>query len=31
MSSRETFADGAIEVSKWMKKQTDGLYNMDDL
>lgn len=31
VSSRETFADGAIEVSKWMKKQTNGLYNMDDL
>ena len=29
-SSREPFADGAIEVSKWMVKQTNGLYSMDD-
>ena len=28
--SREPFADGAIEVSKWMVKQTNGLYDMDD-
>lgn len=30
VSSRETFADGAIEVSKWIVKQENGLYNMDD-
>lgn len=30
VSSRETFADGAIEVSVWTAKQTNGLYNMDD-
>ena len=30
-SSREPFADGAIEVSKWLVKQTNGLYDMDDL
>lgn len=29
-SSRESFADGAIEVSKWTIKQTNGLYGMDD-
>jgi len=30
VSSREPFADGAIEVSKWMINRTNGLYNMDD-
>lgn len=30
VSSRETFADGAIEVAKWIVKQTNGLYGMDD-
>ena len=30
VSSKEPFADGAIEVSKWILKQTCGLYNMDD-
>ena len=30
VSSRETFADGAIEVSIWTAKQTNGLYNMDN-
>lgn len=30
VSSREPFADGAIEVSKWIVNQTNGLYNMDD-
>lgn len=30
VSSRETFADGAIEVSIWTARQTNGLYNMDD-
>ncbi len=30
VSSRETFADGAIEVAKWTIKQDNGLYNMDD-
>lgn len=30
VSSRETFADGAIEVSMWMKEQVNGIYNMDD-
>ena len=29
-SSREPFADGAIEISKWIVKQTNGLYDMDD-
>ena len=29
-SSREPFADGAIEVSKWTVNQTNGLYDMDD-
>ncbi len=29
VSSRETFADGAIEVSVWTAKQTNGLYDMD--
>lgn len=30
VSSRDPFADGAIEVSKWIINQTNGLYNMDD-
>ena len=30
VSSRETFADGAIEVSIWTVKQANGFYNMDD-
>lgn len=30
VSSRETFADGAIEVSIWMVEQKPALYNMDD-
>lgn len=30
VSSREPFVDGAIEVSKWIINQTNGLYNMDD-
>lgn len=30
VSSREAFADGAIEVSIWTARQTNGLYNMDD-
>lgn len=30
VSSREPFADGAIEVSKWLVTQTNGLYSMDD-
>ncbi len=30
VSSREPFADGAIEVSKWILNQTNGLYTMDD-
>jgi len=30
VSSRETFADGAIEVAIWTTKQKNGLYNMDD-
>lgn len=30
VSSRETFADGAIEVAIWTLKQANGLYNMDD-
>ena len=30
VSSREPFADGAIEVSKWLINQNNGLYNMDD-
>lgn len=29
VSSRETFADGAIEVAMWMTKQEKGFYNMD--
>lgn len=30
VSSRESFADGAIEVAVWTVKQKNGLYNMDD-
>ena len=30
VSSREPFADGAIEISKWIINQTNGLYTMDD-
>lgn len=30
VSSRNTFADGAIEVSKWTINKSNGLYNMDD-
>lgn len=30
VSSREPFADGAIEMSKWIIKQAKGLYGMDD-
>ena len=30
VSSRESFFDGAIEVSKWIINQANGLYNMDD-
>lgn len=30
VSSRETFADGAIAVSMWLVTQANGLYNMDD-
>lgn len=30
VSSREAFADGAIEISKWLTGQSNGLYNMDD-
>jgi len=30
VSSRETFADGAIEVSCWLLNQQNGMYNMDD-
>ena len=30
VSSRETFADGAIETTIWTAKQVCGLYNMDD-
>lgn len=30
VSSRETFANGAIEVAIWTAKQANGLYNMDD-
>lgn len=29
VSSRETFADGTIEVSVWTAKQTNGLYDMN--
>lgn len=30
VSSREPFADGAIEMSKWIIKQAKGLYGMND-
>lgn len=30
VSSRETFADGAIEAAAWTLRQKNGLYNMDD-
>ena len=30
VSSRETFADGAIEVSCWLVNRENGMYNMDD-
>ena len=30
VSSREPFADGAIEVMKWIVPQSNGLYDMDD-
>ena len=30
VSSRETFANGAIETAIWTTKQNVGLYNMDD-
>lgn len=30
VSSRETFADGAIEVLEWTAKQANGLYDMDN-
>ncbi len=30
VSSRETFADGAIETAIWTANQINGLYNMDD-
>lgn len=30
VSSRETFADGAIEVAKWIVKQENGFYHMND-
>ena len=30
VSSRETFADGAIEVAEWIVKQERGFYNMED-
>ena len=30
VSSREPFSDGAIEVSKWVVNQKNGLYGMDD-
>lgn len=31
VSSRETFADGAIKAAIWTVKQSNGLYNMEDL
>jgi len=31
VSSRETFADGAIEATIWTAGQSGGLYNMDNL
>lgn len=30
VSSREALANGAIEVSKWLVKQPNGFYNMND-
>ena len=30
VSSREAFAEGAIEAAVWTVKQANGLYNMDD-
>lgn len=30
VSSREPFAQGALEVMCWLSKQPNGLYNMDD-
>ena len=30
VSSREAFADGALEVAAWTARQGKGLYNMDD-
>ncbi len=30
VSSRECFAEGAVDVALWMVNQTNGLYNMDD-
>lgn len=30
VSSRETFADGAVEVAKWIVKQGNGFYTMDE-
>lgn len=30
VSSRETFADGAVEVALWTAGQPNGLYGMDD-
>lgn len=30
VSSRETFADGAVEVSLWTDRQQSGLFCMDD-
>ena len=30
VSSRETFVDGAIEVSKWVSGKQNQMYNMDD-
>ena len=30
VSSRETFSDGAIEVSIWTIGKSNGLYSMDD-
>lgn len=30
VSSRETFADGAVEVAKWIVEQENGFYHMDE-
>ena len=30
VSSREAFAQGAVEIAKWLAKQTPGFYTMDD-